>query len=388
MVTAATPGNTMTTVPEHKVTPASGLYLVNPERRGVLVLDQQNVAGQFDSYGFRKVDPRWYLNMANRITNLERAVAVADLQAFNPTTNQSYLATAWIWDKFGFDITHVPARRILRSTNFEDVNGDQAMTETEEESLYERKDMTDSGVRDSIQTWCNFPNVSHILLASHDSDFFKDAKKSIWAKDKRVTLLSVGNERIATALRGVVHEVVSVLGYAPAYSAHALNKRDWWREAEDLGTRRKKIKQWFDGKGPYPRYLENQLRDMQALFKHIIHDLELLPAGSTSEPQRLSMGLLKLALHKFMSWEKTVAKLKSPVKQPIGVPTHSIEMQDLFMVPAQARACNDSLESLLRILIDGNVLLHEPDPNRAATKLYYLNTEHPAVKATLEISFT
>jgi len=376
----------MSTVPEYKATPSSGLFLVNPERHGVLVLDQQNVAGQFARLGFRKLDPRWYLNMAQRVTNLERAVVVADLQAISPLTNQNYLATSWIWDKYGYWITHVPARRIRLTQDSEEIKADQFLTENQENQLYKRKDMTDAAVRDAIQIWSTLPNVTHILLASHDSDFTRDVKTASWAKGKKVTLLTVGNETIATSLREAVDDVIDVLGYAPGYSTYALNKRGWWRITEGIEARRQKITQWFQSKTMYPRYLENQLKDLQILFQHMIHDLQLVPPASSSEAKKLSLGRLKLAMHNFMSWEKNIAKSETPISADPTVSKYSLEAQDLLLLPAQARACDESLEALIRILVENRVILYERD-DPYPTKLYYLNTDHPAVQATLELSF-
>jgi hypothetical protein len=379
-------GVAMKTEPGYKATPATGLFLINPERHGVLILDQQNVAGQFDRLGFRKLDPRWYLNMAHRVTNLERAVAVADLQAVNPLTNQNYLATSWIWDKYGYWITHVPARRIMLMQNADEIGADQTISENQENSIYKRKDMTDAAVRDSIQIWSSLPNVTHILLASHDSDFARDVKTASWAKGKKVTLLTVGNDTIATTLREAVDDVIDVLGYAPGYSAYALNKRGWWRASEPVDMRRQKIQRWFQTDGIYPRYLENQLKDMQLLFQYMIHDLQLVPPGSSPDAKRLSLGRLKLALHNFMICEKSIAKLEMPISADPTVSKYSLEAQDTQILPAQARACDESLGTLIRTLVDSEVLLFERD-DPYPTKLYYLNTAHPAVQITLELSF-
>jgi NYN domain len=388
MASSANPGKPMKNPPKHKVTPASGIYLVNPERRGVLVLDQQNVAGQFAAQGFRTLDPRWYLNVAHLVTNLERAVMVADLQTFNPLTNQRYLDTSWIWDKYGYWITHVPARRIQINQSDEGIRGDQSFSEEEDKRVYERKDMTDSAVRDSIQIWSSLPDVTHILLASHDSDFARDIKRASWAKGKKVTLLTVGKANIAMTLRNAVDEVINVMDYAPSYSVYALNKRGWWRQSEDLEARRQKIQQWFNGDGVYPRYLERQLSDMQLLFHHMIDKLNLLPVGSEPDAQKLSLGRLKHALHQFMCWEKAVTRSKTPYTPNPAAESHSIEKQDLTMLPAQARACNDSLAAMIHTLVENRVILFSRDEKYGSTKLYQLNPDHPAIPATLGLSFT
>ncbi len=382
-MTSATPREAMTDT-ESKITTDSGLFLINPERHGSLVLDQQNVAGQFDRLGIRKIDPRWYLAMASRVSNIRDAVVVTDLQAINPCTNQPYINTSWIWDKYGFTNVHVPARRIALSSAGDDIRGEQALSEAQETVLFARKDMTDEGVRKQIQFYSMLPDTGHVLIGSHDSDFASDVQTASWAKGKKVTLLTVGNDTIATKLRTAVNEVVDVLGYTTGYSTYALNKRGWWRVTETVDNLRRKVHQWFQGEVVYTRYLENQLSDMQRMFQHMIHDLRLLPPLSAADAQKLSLRRLKLALHNFMSWEKNLAKLETPITADPGAHPHSIEAQDLLMLPAQARACDQSLERLLRTLIENEVILFErQDPY--PTKLYYLNTQHPAVRVTLEL---
>ncbi|MDF1496910.1 MAG: hypothetical protein P1P90_02520 [Patescibacteria group bacterium] len=362
----------------------SGLFLIGGERLGALVLDQQNVAGQFDRLGFRKIDPRWYLAMASRITNIRDAVVVTDLQVINPCTNQQYLNTAWIWDKYNFATVHVPARRIAISSEGDDIKGEQELSDEQERALFVRKNMTDEGVRNQIRLFSMLPDVGHILIGSHDSDFAADAQNTSWAKGKKVTLLTVGKENIATKLRAAVSDVVDILGYTSGYSAHALSKRGFWRITETKEDLRKKVGQWFHGDAAYTRYLENQLSDMQRMFQHMIHDLRLVPPQSSLDAQKLSMGRLKIALHDFMSWEKKLAKLEFPVVPNPDAHPRSIEAQDLHMIPAQARACDQSLERLIRTLIENEVIQFERE-GTYLTKLFYLNTDHPAVQLILEL---
>lgn len=376
----------MSGTPDYKTTPATGLFLINPEKTGILVLDQQNVTGQFHRLGFSKLDPRWYLNMAHRITNLTEAMVIGDLAAFNVITGRKYLETSWLWDQYGYTIIHVPAKRIVINGNGSAGESPDTMGVDELGAKYGRKDMTDNVIRHTIQRSSSIPDVSHIILASHDVDFARDIKATSWGKSKKVTLLSVGTGFLAYPLRDTADDVVNVLGYAPAYSAYALNKRDWWRRTEDVATRRTKLQNWFQGPGEYPKYLEHQLRDMQLLFSFLMDKKQLIPSGIDPNARKLSLGRLKYAIHKFMSWEKGLAKTDTPQEVNPDTPIHSIEAQDLELNRAQAKACDDSLQKLLEIFIEHRVLLFEQEEG-GSTRLYFLNTEHPAVISTMELSF-
>ncbi len=376
----------MTGTPDYKSTPTSGMLIVNPEKDGVMVLDQQNVTGQFNRLGFTKLDPRWYLNMARRITNLKEAIVVGDLSATNVITGKRYLDTSWLWDQYGYSFIHAPAKRIVLNGNGNGGEGQDTMDMEEVDLKYGRKDMTDNAIRQTIQHWSAMADVSHIILASHDVDFARDIKATSWGKGKKVTLLTVGMGFIAYPLRDTADDIVNVLGYAPAYSAYALNKRDWWRRTEDLETRRAKIINWFQCARDYPKYLEQQLKDMQILFSFLVDKKQLVSPEIDPSARKLSLGRLKFAIHKFMSWEKGLAKTDVRQEPDTGVPSHSIEAQDLELNRAQAKACDDCLQKMLEMFIEHRVLLFEQEEN-SSTRLYFLNTDHPAVAATMELSF-
>ncbi len=374
-------------VPQSKTTPVTGLQLVNRENKGALVLDQQNVVWQFNALGFPRVDPRWYLNMAHRITNLDRASAVCNLQAIDPIVNRQYIAVAWLWAEHGFKLIHVPARRIrVAETGEEYPNGEELPFSDTMEPTFKYKDMTDIGVRDEIVHLSGYPNVSHILLASHDVDFASDIRQSSWGKSKKTTLLIVGDTFIAQNLQESANETINVLDYVGCYSVLALDKRQWWLKNESLEVRRQKIEKWFSGNGIYPKYLENQFRDMQGLFNHLLHDLRLMPPGIVNDARRLSFGKLKLAIHRFWREEKIMAELPIAVVPSDDVQQSSVEAYEPMMPPAQSRALDECLTEMINTFIQNNVLKFDYE-GPTSIKLYYLNSDHPAVRAVLETGF-
>lgn len=373
--------------PQSKTTPVTGLQLVNRENKGALVVDQQNVVWQFKKLGFPRIDPRWYLNLAHRVTNLERAVAVCNLQAPDPILNRPFIATAWLWAEYGFQIIHVPARRIRSNDQTADSPSSEDLLNTENsEIMFHYKDMTDIGVRDEIRHLSGYPNMTHIILASHDVDYASDMRQSSWGKSKKTTLLKAGDGYISQNLQGSADDTANVLDYTGCYSARALDKRQWWLDAEDVEQRRQKIERWFNGNGIYPKYLENQFSDMQRLFHHLSHELKLIPPDVSPSARRLSFGKLKLAIHKLWREEKIMAELPVVMVPEDRVHPASIEAYEPTFPIAQSKALELCLTEMLNIFIRNNVLKYVYD-GAISTKLFYLNFTHPAVQAILETGF-
>ncbi|GEM_PF-1178053 len=374
-------------ISRQKTASVTGLRLVNRENKGALVIDQQNVIWQFKELGFPRVDPSWYLNLAQRITNLERAVIVCNLQAIDPILNRPYITTAWLWAEHGFQIIHVPARKIRSNDTSDDNQIDEELPYTETSEIrFRHKDMTDIGVRDEIRHLSGYPSITHIILASHDVDYASDLRQSSWGKSKKTTLLKAGDGFIAQNLQSSADNTNNVLDYAGCYSARALDERQWWTYSEDAQQRRQKIERWFNGNGVYPKYLENQFSDMRRLFNHLLHELKLTHPDASTASRRLSFSKLKLAIHRLWREEKIMAEL-AEVKIPDSkAHPSSIEVYEPMFPVTQSRALEQCLTEMLNIFIRNNVIRYVYE-EATAIKLFYLNTEHPAVQTILETSF-
>ncbi len=379
---------------KYKTTPVSGLYLLNPESFGAIVLDQQNVTGQFYRLGFTKVDPRWYLNIARRIVNIKYAAVVGNLAAYDVIADKQYYETAWLWDRYGFTCVHAPPKQIMLNDGSSDTdNGKYPMsddhkpeitTSRTDASRYALKDMSDGAVRELIQLWSEVPQISHLLVGSHDVDFVRDVRQASWGRGKRITMLIVGGNGLAYQLKDAADVIVNVLDYAATYSADALDERGWWHEEESIKSKQRRIREWFKEQDIYPKYLENQFKDMDMLFQFMIRK-SILPPGTHESAQQLSMGKIKLAMHYFMRWEKSNAYLENPEPPPEDLPFRSLRLHDPTMVPAQADACDRSLHRMINLFIKRGVLQYITDDNDV--KLFYLNTDHPGVRTIIESSF-
>jgi hypothetical protein len=373
--------------PTAKTTPVTGLQLVNRENKGTFVLDQQNAVNTFKEMGFLRVDPSWYLNIARRVTNLDSATVVCNLHANDPIVCRQYLYTSWLWSEHGFRVVHVPPRKISINANPDDHTSESGQTEVQlKDKPYFFKDMTDIGVRTEIRFSSVNSAISRIIIGSHDIDYATDIRQATWGKSKKVTLLTVGDKYISSNLIDSADEAINVLIYSGTFSAQALNKRQWWKDSESLATRKQKIEKWFSGNGVYPKYMEYQFDDMQRLFSHLLYDLNLAPAGTPQDNRRLSFGRLKFAIHEFWRPEKIMAELPVSIEPAEDSLPFALENQELRMPTEQVRALDKCLTEMINLFIQNQILLFDHE-GATATKLYYLNTEHPAVQAILETGF-
>jgi len=156
-------------------------------RHGVLIVDHQNLIGQTKELGLEDLDPDWLINSSLRIADCEAFIVVTDLTVLSPISNVQYLYEAERWSSAGYRIMHAPPRRVrLTATNSE-----ASATETNGKR-FKCKDMSDGGVRAEIRQWCQVPEITDIMLFSHDVDFAQDMLWVATSTGKHTVLLHMG----------------------------------------------------------------------------------------------------------------------------------------------------------------------------------------------------
>ncbi len=349
---------------------------VGPPRRGVLIVDHQNLVGLCRNLGLSNVDPQWPLRMAQRITNVERAVLVTDLAISNPMTHSPYLHDIEAWFGNGYRIVHVPAKA-------QRIWDDQTSSE-----IIRRKDMTEHGLREELDIWRGTPGITDLLVLTHDVDAAKDLQRAVWSAGKRVTLLTVGTEAIAYQLKQHAETRANILEYPAAYSCLALERRRFWRIKNDYLELTKSLSNAFALQDSVSRhaYLRLQLADARSLIQ-TMYDKRLLHPDHGADANQFSWRLLRILLHDTLRHEKTLAR---------GIASTSFEAQDRNTLEsyerefatAQTRACQASLDEMIRIFSEHGVLLHVSQAREGSNtiaKHFYLNLDHPAVKVLLSL---
>ena len=358
--------------------PAECRY-IGPARRGILIVDHQNVVGQFKHLGFYSIDPEWIVRLAQRVSNCTQAVLVTDLAITNPMTQIQYLQEVELWSTHGFKIVHVPAK-------FQRVSGE---TNGNGETASRRKDLTDYGIREEIVSWCEVPGVTDLLLFTQDVDFTHDVQNAAWANGKRIVLFTTNPDGVAKRLKQFAAETLNVLGYASAYSVVALDARHFWRYRENPEKIRARLRSWFATADGLRRnaYLLRQLYDMKAVLEFLVENERLVPPGTDPDSRRHSWRLLRNAFHEHLKEEKSYARLQLGVPLPEPADRNSLEATERELVLAQTRQCQVALDDFIRIWLDNRVLEYtavQREKSDNITKLFYVNTEHPAVKVLLE----
>ncbi len=355
-------------------------HAIGQARRGVLIVDHQNLVGLCKQHRFIDVDPMWALNLAQRITNCERAILVTDLAVNSPISGNNYLSEAEIWSGYGYKIVHVPAKT------------QQIFDEKGNESV-RRKDMTDHGLREELETWRAVPGITDILMLTHDVDSSKDLQKAAWAYGKRIILLTVGVDGVSYQLKQMADERHSILGYPAAYSFSDLERRGFWnlkRDAQDLAEDMRTIFQAEDGVRRYA-FLRRQLLDAQHIFRYLYLDKHLLGPGTVPEANQLSWRLLRNTLHDLLRDSKKAAKLMPGSAPPTSISNINVlDAHEHELAPAQIKACQQSLDDIIRIMTETGLLMHtaqQRDGSSTITKHFYLNLDHPAVKVLLTTEF-
>ncbi len=344
-------------------------------RQTALVVDHQNLVGRALTLGLRDFDPRWLVDLALRLGNCLGMSLVTDLAMANPATNVPYLNDIDRWSDEGFTVVHVPSRKIHVSEQGE-ISDDAKGASSKRR--YRRKDMTDGGIRSEIQRWSMVPEVTHVLLFTHDVDFASVLLDSATTYGKKVVLLNAGNG-IAQALANSAHEVINVLGYTSAYSVWALEKIGFWHPRQNLEQLGEKV--WRCLATPegarHNSWLTRQFKDAQHLIRHLTLDRLCLKEGLLPCSKRLSWRLLQAALHEELYAEKILAGLDGNVE---GGTT---------LVSAQQVACLESLRNLMEIWQKNEVLLADNVTNSACGphRQFYVNTDHPAVIVLTETDF-
>lgn len=350
---------------------------VGQVRRGILIVDHQNLVGLCRHQRFFDVDPQWPLDMARRITNCERAILVTDLAVPSPITGNPYLAESEAWYGNGYKIVHVPAKT-------------QRIWDSQTESdQTRRKDMTDHGLREEIETWRAMPGVTDILVLTHDVDSAKDLQKAAWSDGKRIILLTVGSDGISYQLKQLADQRVNVLGYPAAYSFLDLERRQFWRiknNPQDMTVRLTTLLNAEDGVRRYA-FLRRQLADAKAIVLYLL-EKRLVHPDKAPEASQLSWRLLRNSLHDMLREEKLAAKLQSGASLPEAVDRNSLEVYERELAPAQTKACQASLDEIIRIMTENGLLFFLSLTREGSSNVhrhFYLNLEHPAVQTLLAL---
>lgn len=361
--------------PPEKATVPQAWRAREPPRLNALIVDHQNLVGRAMDLGLHGIDPNWLAEIALRIGNCAGMTLVTDLAMTNPMTGISYMADAVDWADQGFSIVHVPARKIRITKETEIAEGPSS---SPNRNRIKRKDQTDGGIRQELQRWCMVPEITHVILFTHDVDFARDLFAVTKAYGKRTVLLNAGNG-MAPSLLNSADERVNVLSYLAGYSVTALDRQHFWHPKQDLESLGEKLWRCItDHEGRRNSWLLRQFKDAQNLLRYLILECQCIRQGLLPDSKRLSWRLMQNALHECLFEEKAAAGLD-----------RAAEIQPC-LISSQQLACMDSLRSIMDIWVANEVLLSDTVnlPNCGVHRQFYVNLDHPAVVVLTETDFS